>query len=370
MCRPIRAASANKTRDDKTHDDQGENFDTMSFSLDMVRRQFDDLPIAAHLYVTDRCNLSCAYCTEYDNGQEHPAIEKLKAYVDKIAELGCLRIGLQGGEPLLHPDIVELVRHCKSRGLRTSMATNGFHLTAALAAQLRAAGLDAISISIDAITPGPSTQKSLKSVAKKLDILKESGIPFNVAGVLFEQTVDEARQLIDYCVERDIPIHSRVVHAGVTGKFAVKRGKTDRVAAALDYQEQLKRQGKKIKSAHLIDYQRSLLRGESYDWECVAGYKYFFVSAKGEFWQCSMNRTPAINILDVTPELLRSFKGPKPCQDGCGVYCIVGLSIGRQHPVQYAMKEAQGMPRRLAASAMARLKPAEPAAEPTTKASA
>jgi len=319
----------------------------------MLRRQFDDLPIAAHLYVTDQCNLSCSYCTEYDNSRPHPSLEKLKLWIDKIADLGCLRIGLQGGEPLLHPDIIDIVRHCKARGLQTSMATNGFKLTKEIAAELRDAGLDSLSISIDAVTPGPASQKSLKSVAGKLDILQQSGLKFNVAGVLFEQTVDEARQLIDYCVARDIPIHSRIVHAGVTGKFGVKRGKTSRVEEVLDYQLELKRQGKKIKSAGLIDYQRHLLHGEPVDWECVAGYKYFFVSAKGEFWHCSMNRSPGINILSVTPELLRSLKGPKPCQDGCGVYCIIGLSLGRANPVRFGLAEAQGWRKRLAGNGKA-----------------
>ena len=49
--------------------------------------------------------------------------------MDHIRELGVVRIGFQGGEPLKHPDIVELVRYAKSLGFcRVSMSTNGFLL--------------------------------------------------------------------------------------------------------------------------------------------------------------------------------------------------------------------------------------------------
>ena len=73
-------------------------------------RLYDTKPWTAHLYLTDQCNLDCHYCNEYDNSLPHPDTDDLKKYLDKIRELGCLRIGFQGGEPLMHPDVVELVR--------------------------------------------------------------------------------------------------------------------------------------------------------------------------------------------------------------------------------------------------------------------
>jgi MoaA/NifB/PqqE/SkfB family radical SAM enzyme len=79
--------------------------------------------------VTDRCNLDCSYCTEYDNSQPHPSLSDLKKWALKIRELGTMRIALVGGEPLTHPDIVELVRYCRELGFATSLTTNGFLLT-------------------------------------------------------------------------------------------------------------------------------------------------------------------------------------------------------------------------------------------------
>ena len=112
----------------------------MGFGLKRLKRTYDRKPIAAHLYVTDRCNLDCFYCTEFDNSVPHPSLENLRQWIRKIHELGCIRLGIQGGEPLLHPDIVEIVRYSKSLGLRTSLSTNGFKLTSELVACFESAG--------------------------------------------------------------------------------------------------------------------------------------------------------------------------------------------------------------------------------------
>ena len=313
-----------------------------AFWLKRAQREFDHKPISAHLYVTDRCNLDCFYCTEFDNSVPHPEFEDLKKWIAKIKDLGCVRIGLQGGEPLMHPDIVEIVRFCKSLDLKTSIATNGFKITKELIAGLEDARLDSIHVSVDRMTPIRSTRKSLKSVMRKFDLLKQSNLKYSMSGVLFEESIDEAKQVIDYGLDNDIPVQSRLVHAGTNGKFAVKQGGKEALKDLLDYQEEKKRQGKRIQcSSLLIDYQRDLLNGKETEWTCIAGYKYFFVSSQGKFWLCSMKRTPNIDIMDVTPELLRSYNHKKECQKNCGVYCVVSESIAHQAPVRFAAREVK-----------------------------
>ncbi len=313
-----------------------------TFWLKRAQREFDREPISAHLYVTDRCNLDCFYCTEFDNSVPHPEFEDLKKWIAKIKDLGCVRIGLQGGEPLMHPDIVEIVRFCKSLDLKTSIATNGFKITKELIAGLEDARLDSIHVSVDRMTPIRSTRKSLKSVMRKFELLKESNLKYSMSGVLFEESIDEAKQVIDYGLDNDIPVQSRLVHAGTNGKFAVKQGGKEALKELLDYQEKKKRQGKRIQcSGLLIDYQRDLLSGKETEWTCIAGYKYFFVSAQGKFWLCSMKRTPNIDIMDVTPELLRSYNHKKECQKNCGVYCVVSESLAHQAPVRFAAREVK-----------------------------
>jgi MoaA/NifB/PqqE/SkfB family radical SAM enzyme len=75
-----------------------------------------------------RCNYDCSYCPAeiHDNSSPHTDIEILKHTVDKLVELGDVRISFTGGEPTVHPKFDELVNYCKHVGVGwVSVTTNG-----------------------------------------------------------------------------------------------------------------------------------------------------------------------------------------------------------------------------------------------------
>jgi MoaA/NifB/PqqE/SkfB family radical SAM enzyme len=75
-----------------------------------------------------RCNYDCSYCPAeiHDNTSPHTDIEILKHTVDKLVELGDVRISFTGGEPTVHPKFDELVNYCKHVGVGwVSVTTNG-----------------------------------------------------------------------------------------------------------------------------------------------------------------------------------------------------------------------------------------------------
>ncbi len=312
--------------------------------LRQAARVIDRKPWAAHLYVTDRCNLDCHYCNEFDNSRPHPELSDLKRRLDKIRALGVLRIGLQGGEPLIHPDIVEVVAHAKRIGLApVSLASNGFPLDEEMLRGLERAGLDSMNISVDRMTPTASTRKALKTVLHRLDWFADSPIRLAVSGVLFRDSLEEMEQVIDTCLDRGVAVHARVVHDDLIHDRALR---DDTSASAclqsLERQEALKRAGARIHTSwNLIEYQKAMLRGRPPAWTCVAGYKYFFVSARGKFWLCSQVRTEH-DLMDITPADLRSYDTAKSCQTRCGVYCTIDTSMKVKRPFTYARTEALG----------------------------
>ena len=202
--------------------------------LRQAPRVFDTKPWAAHLYVTEQCNLDCHYCNEFNNSIPHPPLADLKKWMDHIRKLGVMRLGLQGGEPLKHPDIVEVVRYANSLGFcKVSMSTNGFLLNRQLLADLEGAGLDGLQISVDRMTPIASTRKAMKSIVHKLDWFKDSKIKPQVSGVLFKETLDEMGQVIDTCLDMGIPVHARVIHDDLVHDRDLARCKFERAAAPL-----------------------------------------------------------------------------------------------------------------------------------------
>src|SRR5205814_9681597 len=108
-----------------------------------------DHPVMAHIVPMRRCNLSCAYCNEYDDFSKPVPVETMYERVEKLHSLGTNIITISGGEPLLHPDLDLIIARIRKRGMIAGMITNGYLLTAERIQRLDKAGLDHLQISID-----------------------------------------------------------------------------------------------------------------------------------------------------------------------------------------------------------------------------
>ncbi len=317
--------------------------------LESGKRLFDQKPLQCSIYVTDRCNLDCGYCTEYDNSRPHPKLEDLKKWIQKIRDLGTMRIALVGGEPLVHPDIVELVRYCRELGFATSLTTNGFLLTREKLKLLEEAGLQVMQISVDRMTPSAITKKSFKTILPKLEYFKDSKISLHITGVICADTLSESEAVLETGLSRGIPTEVRLVHADPLQRFRVARGSKEELEKFIDSMIERKRRGEKIHTNEaILRYQKSLLRNEPVEWTCAAGYKLFFVSAQGKFWECSMKHSDK-HIMDVTPEDLIANYRKKPCQEGCGVYCAISASLLVQNPARVLGSEIVARAKRIPA---------------------
>ena len=162
-------------------------------------RAVDQRPIWAQLNITWRCNLDCAYCTEYDNQKDHVPYDVLLGRIDKCRELGVLHTDLIGGEPLLHPDLVRLFQHVSARGMTSGMTTNGFLLTKDKLDQLLDAGLGRLQISVDGVRPTRQAPKSLKTLQAKIELCAGRPIWFRVNTVICEETLDQVEEVARFC---------------------------------------------------------------------------------------------------------------------------------------------------------------------------
>src|SRR5215469_7281611 len=132
-----------------------------------------DHPILAHVIPMRRCNLSCAYCNEYDDVSKPVPVETMYERLDHLADLGTTIITISGGEPLLHPELDRIIAHVRRRGMIAGMITNGYLLTVDRIRRLNRAGLEHLQISIDNVMPDEVSKKSLKTLDKKLQLLAE-----------------------------------------------------------------------------------------------------------------------------------------------------------------------------------------------------
>ncbi len=113
-------------------------------------------PINVVMAVTYRCQCQCPHCYASIEGRsvgrELSTVEFLSV-LNQLKALGVLQVLFTGGEPLLRPDIFDLIAHARRIGLLTRLSTNGYLLDRACAARLKRAGLIHCGISIDEVDP-------------------------------------------------------------------------------------------------------------------------------------------------------------------------------------------------------------------------
>ena len=111
-------------------------------------------PLHVKIKVTWRCNLHCKMCNAWRQGRHRElSTARLQSLIDELADLGCRKVHLSGGEVLTRSDLPGLVALLAGKGMRVNLTTNGTLLTRDLALRLLESGLRGISLSIDAPDP-------------------------------------------------------------------------------------------------------------------------------------------------------------------------------------------------------------------------
>ena len=102
---------------------------------------------------TAACNLRCSHCRRTDVEDEVSpddlSTEEAKSLIDELADWGRTILVLSGGEPLLRPDIFELMSYAEGKGLIVALATNGTLIDGPMAERIREGGAHRVSISLD-----------------------------------------------------------------------------------------------------------------------------------------------------------------------------------------------------------------------------
>lgn len=284
----------------------------------VARGLFFRAPFEAQLIVTRRCNLSCGYCTEFDTFSPPIPLDVLQQRIDALHRLKVINIALLGGEPLLHPQIAEVVAYA-NRHAEVSITTNGFLLTDALVDKLNQAGLSNLQVSLDRLTPDPAgyVQKSLKSVAPKLRRLRRRAtFGVHVTLVLCEQSRDEFRATLRELQALEIPVSVNLVH---DEHGTVTVGGPEYV----EMWDEHFREGKPFLSLD-HDYGRQLLLGRRPQWHCRAGARFLYVDEHGKVQFCSAQRGRLGKpVTEYGVEDLRAHAATrKGCEEGCSLLCV------------------------------------------------
>jgi MoaA/NifB/PqqE/SkfB family radical SAM enzyme len=284
---------------------------------------FTGHPVMAQIIPMRFCNLSCAYCNEYDKVSEPVPLEEMYRRIDHLGRLGTSIITISGGEPLTHPQLDEVIARMRKTGAMAGMITNGYLLNQERIERLNRAGLDHMQISIDNLEPDDVSKKSLKVLDKKLQMLAEfAEFHVNINSVVGGGIRDPNDAL-------------------VIGKRAIGLGFTSTIGIIHDGDGQLKplkpneasvyfemRRMKKRNYSRFNQFQEAIAQGRPNDWRCRAGSRYLYICEDGLVHYCSQQRGfPGVPIAEYTSaDVKREFVTAKSCAPNCTVSCVHQVS--------------------------------------------
>jgi MoaA/NifB/PqqE/SkfB family radical SAM enzyme len=287
-------------------------------------------PLLVQIIPIRRCNIDCGYCNEYDKVSEPVPSPVLKERIDKLDELGTSVVAFSGGEPMLHPDLDDLIRHIRGRGMMAGLITNGYFLVPKRIHELNAAGLDFLQISIDNVEPDEVSKKSLRLLDRKLQHLKDHAtFDVNINSVLGGgiKNPEDARTINNRARELGFSTSIGIIHDG-SGRLKplgpAERRVYDDVSAAISGAGQV------VKNLYsgIRSFQDNLADGKPNEWRCRAGARYLYICENGLVHYCSQQRGyPAVPLEGYSiDDIRREFDTPKSCAPYCTVGCVHRVS--------------------------------------------
>jgi MoaA/NifB/PqqE/SkfB family radical SAM enzyme len=288
-------------------------------------------PLLVHVVPIRRCNIDCGYCNEYDKVSPPVPYETMCERIDKLAELGTSVVAFSGGEPMLHPQLDDLIRRIRSRGMMAGLITNGYFLVEERIKRLNAAGLDYLQISIDNVIPDEVSKKSLKVLDAKLQLLAaHADFQVNINSVLGGgiKNPEDARTINRRARELGFTTSIGIIHDGL-GQLkplgASERAVYDDVSRQID------------PASHVLaniysgirNFQVNLVDGKPNAWRCRAGARYLYICENGLVHYCSQQRgMPGTPLAKYTlADIRREFNAPKSCAPMCTIGCVHRVSF-------------------------------------------
>jgi MoaA/NifB/PqqE/SkfB family radical SAM enzyme len=287
-------------------------------------------PLLVHIIPIRRCNIDCGYCNEYDKVSQPVPTDQMLARIDHLARLGTSVTSFSGGEPLLHPDLDQLIARIRQRGMMAGLITNGYLLSPKRIEALNRAGLDYLQISIDNVEPDEVSKKSLRLLDKKLQWLRDfAEFDININSVLGGgiKNPEDARTITRRARELGFSTSIGIIHDG-RGRLKPLAPREREVWDDVTSQVNKAWQVSKNLYSGIRSFGQNLADGKPNEWRCRAGARYIYICENGLVHYCSQQRGYPGTPLEqyTTEDIQRAFMTPKSCAPYCTIGCVHRVS--------------------------------------------
>lgn len=192
---------------------------------------------------TRACNLACRHCRAEAQLVPDPGqltTEEACSLIDTFPEVGNPVIIFTGGEPMLRPDIYDLIDRVKSRGLTCAFSPNGTLITEKAANRLKEAGVDRCSISLDGADATShdefrGVKGAFNASIAGINHLRKAGVPFQINTTVTKANLASFRNIFQLCQE----LEAAAWHIFMLVPTGRAENILDQVITAEEYEETL-----------------------------------------------------------------------------------------------------------------------------------
>jgi MoaA/NifB/PqqE/SkfB family radical SAM enzyme len=234
------------------------------------------IPMVVSMVVTNRCNYSCAYCDRWDGRGYQLECDEILTFLDDMAELGTKRVIFTGGEPLIRKDIIQIIGHAKSHGLKVNLNSNGT-LVPRLMSQL--SQIDGLTISIDGDRDTHDGIRGEGAFDIAIEAVraakKHPNIRIRLSAVISRDSIGAEDALLDVAAEEGVEVFFQPAEHRLLGSDGVNplAPPVDRYRETIDHLIRRKKDGAPIaNSASALKYLRDWPDGDAL---ACAGSKLF-----------------------------------------------------------------------------------------------
>lgn len=162
------------------------------------------------LFITLKCNQRCKFCHRF-NGNATMDFDNIKKVIDKLTEDEINNITFTGGEPFLHPNIIDIVKYAKGKGVKSKIISNGKILAKEPAKREIYQYLDSLTLSLDTIDNNLNEEigrgyDHFENVKTALESLKENPLKVNVNTVVSKMNLEKLEELGNFLKDYDINV--------------------------------------------------------------------------------------------------------------------------------------------------------------------
>ena len=318
--------SDNATRAAPSSRNNGMAMGVLSERLKVVKQSlFEGGPGFCQFAINNACNAACEFCSFSLDALPREdwvfaPLPKAKDAIDVLVRHGVRYLVITGGEPMLHPDCVDIVRHAKGQGMVVILVTNGSRLDATNIHALKESGLSSIIISIDAASVKVHEEnrrlpKVCEKIKKANELLRHLKIQ-STASVTMSRLIDDYSQLPGFL--KGLGFESVTFSYPLTTLASSFLGHAnshlvsyapEELLRAFDEVKRLKRHLHVVNPTASLDEMQRFLRKEPQRFACLGGYKYFYLDWNFLIWRCHYWEQPICSIFE--------FDDSRRVRDGC-----------------------------------------------------